>query len=348
MNKNKEITIYDIARTLNISASTVSRGLRDHEAINKETRKKIHATAQRLGYQHNKFASNLRKKRTNTIGLVLPRLDSNFMSTVISGIEQVAKFRGYNLIISQSEETYEKEKQCIATMFNSRVDGLLFSLAYDTENLHHLDLFYKKHVPVVYFDRVYEHPDFVKIVIDNFKAGYEITNHLIDRGCKRIVHLGGNLKRNVYRDRFNGYKKALKDHDIPYDESLVSIGLMNENAGIDMVHKMLKMNKLPDGIFASNDISAVACIYTLKQYGVKIPDEVCVAGFNNVMISKVIDPGLTTIYYPGKEMGEIAATTLINIIEEKYTPKMNTIILKHELVIRQSTLRNGVSDESSG
>jgi LacI family transcriptional regulator len=339
MTRKKEITIYDIARELNISASTVSRGLRNSTSIRKDTRRKILSKARELGYQHNTFASSLRKQRTSTIGLVLPRLDSYFQSTVISGIEKVAKKRGYNLIISQSEETMAKEVTCLSTMYNSRVDGLLFSLAYDTDNLDHLDMFINKGIPVVFFDRVSEHPDYINIVIDNFKAGHEVTEHLIKQGCKRILHMGGNLKRNVYRDRFNGYKKALKDNGIVFNPKHVFIGMMNQQAADDVVDNMFGMKNLPDGVFASNDTTAVQIICRLKEAGIRVPQDVCVAGFNNIPISNVIDPNLTTVNYPGQEMGEVAASTLIDILQNSNTVKLNTIVLKHELILRSSTAR---------
>lgn len=339
MTRKKEITIYDIATSLNISASTVSRGLRNHTSIRKDTREKILAKARELGYQHNLFASSLRRKSTQTIGILLPRLDSYFQSTVISGIEKVATLHGYNLIICQSEERHEKEISCLATMYNSRVDGLLFSLAYDTSNLDHLEMFYNKGIPVVFFDRTSEHRDFINIEIDNFRAGYEVTSHLVDQGCKQIMHLGGNLKRNVYRDRFEGYKEALKEHGITFTPELASFGLMNEEAGNRLVERMLEMEKIPDGIFAANDASAVACICRLKREGIRVPEDVCVAGFNNVPISRVVEPNLTTVNYPGKEMGEIAASTLISILDNTNTANLNTIVMKHELIIRSSTLR---------
>ncbi len=343
MIRKKDVTIYDIAKALKLSPSTVSRGLRDHKSIRKETRRRILAKAMDLGYQHNTFASNLRSNRTYTIGLILPRLDSYFMSTVISGIEKVANKRGYNLVISQSEETYEKEKACISTMFNLRVDGLLFSLAYETKNLDHLKMFQKRGIPVIFFDRVFDQSDHLSIVIDNFKAGFEVTNHMIEQGCKRIVHLGGDLKRNVYRDRYNGYRKALKDHNLPFDPNIVSIGPMNEEAGIRMVDKMIRMEQIPDGIFASNDVSAVACICRLKQNGFRIPEDVAVAGFNNGPISKVVDPNLTTVNYPGEEMGEVAITTLVDMLEDSLAPSVNTIVLKHQLIVRASTQLHAAS-----
>jgi len=339
MKDKSEITIYDIAKVLNISASTVSRGLNNHHGIHEATKKRILKAANEMGYQHNIFARNLRKKRTNTIGVVLPRFNSYFMSTVVAGMEIEANQAGYNLIISQSEESVKKEITNISTMFNSRVDGLLVSLAYDTENSDHFNLFFRKGIPVIFFDRVFKNQDYISIVIDNFRAGYDATTHLIEQGCKRIMHLGGNLKCSVYADRFYGYKQALADRGITFDKRLVVINMLNERAGIDTADRILGMDMLPDGIFASNDVSAVAIICRLKQAGIRIPDDIAVVGFNNNPVSTVVEPNLSTIDYPGQEMGKIAASTLIKKINIKQTLNSNQIVLPYKLIIRQSSLR---------
>ncbi len=339
MDTKKEITIYDIAAHLKLSASTISRGLTDHPAIRKETKKRIHNAAREMGYQHNTFASNLRKKRTNTIGVIIPRLNSYFVSTVIAGMEKVVNDAGYNLIISQSQEAVNKEKKSVDTMFNSRTDGLLVSLSYETQNLDHFDTIFKKRIPVVFFDRVFEHPDCISVVIDNYKAGYEATKHLISQGCTKIVHIGGTLDRNVYADRFKGYKKALKESGLMFSDDLFIMSTLSDEAGVECIDKLLAMNPRLDGIFTSNDTSAVAIICELKKAGISVPEDVAVVGFNNDPISKVIEPNLTTVNYPGEEMGEIAATTLINTLKDDRDNQFTTIILKHELKIRASSLR---------
>ncbi len=341
MKSNKEVTIYDVAKALNISPSTVSRGLKDHPHIRKETKKNIIAVAKEMGYQQNKFASNLRQKHTNTIGVVVPKLNSYFMATVIAGVEKITSQNGYGLIISQSQESWKKEISCISTLFNSRVDGLLVSLAFDTKNLDHFNILLNKDIPVVFFDRVADCNGCMSIVIDNYKAGYEATSHLIEQGCNRIVHIGGNLMRNVYSDRFRGYKQALADNGIEFDQHLVIISDMNGQAGTDAAKKILKMVPRPDGIFTSNDSTAVSAIVELERAGVKIPDEIAVVGFNNEPISKVIKPNLTTIDYPAREIGEISATSLINKLKNSQSANFSTIILKHKLISRQSSIRNG-------
>jgi len=339
MKSYKEVTIYDVAKELNVSPSTVSRGLKNHPHIKKETKKNIIAKAKEMGYQQNKFASNLRQKHTNTIGVVVPKLDSYFMATVISGIEKITAQNGYGLIISQSQESWKKEISCISTLFNSRVDGLLVSLAFDTKNLEHFNILLNKDIPVVFFDRVTDCNGCMSIVIDNYKAGYEATSHLIEQGCKRIVHIGGNLLRNVYSERFRGYKQALADNKIEFEQNLVVICDMSGQASTDAAKKILKMLPRPDGIFTSNDTTAVAAMVELERAGVIIPDEIAVVGFNNDPISQVIRPNLTTVDYPARQIGEIAAASLINKLKNSESANFSTIMLKHDLICRQSSFR---------
>ncbi len=298
--------------------------------------------ALKMGYQQNTFASNLRRRQTNTIGVIVPRLNSYFMSTVIAGMEKVANSSGYNLIIAQSQESVKKEVAGVNTMFNSRVDGLLVSLAFDTRSIEHYDAFLKKEIPLIFFDRVVEIPNCTSIVIDNRKAGYDATLHLLNEGCRRIVHISGSLNRNVYSDRLEGYKQALQEKDIRFDEALVIQNNLSDQSGAEAAQQILKMNKRPDGIFSSNDTSAVACIRELKQAGISVPDQIAVVGFNNDPISKVIEPNLTTIHYPGEEMGEMAALTLINRLKKLPSTNLNTIVLRHELIIRQSSLKRKI------
>jgi LacI family transcriptional regulator len=337
MRSKKEITIYDIAASLNLSSATVSRGLKDHPAIRKETKKRILEKAKEMGYRHNLFASNLRRNRTNTIGVIVPRLNSYFMSSVISGIEKVANEAGYNLVISQSLESEKKEVASIRTMFNTRVDGLLVSLAYDTENDSHFDIILDKNIPLIFFDRVFEHPRCTSVVIDNQAAGYDMTKHLIGQGCKRIAHITANLKRNVYAERLRGYKQALADHEIPFDENLIFVNNLSESATMEAIKSILQMDPMPDGLFCSNDSSAVICIRELKRAGIKIPEQIAVGGFNNEPISTVVEPNLTTIHYPGQEMGEVCATILIRKLAKPDNADLNRVVLRHQLIIRESS-----------
>lgn len=340
MTTEKEITIYDLARELNISIATVSRALKDDPVVSKKTRKKIFELAEQKGYRSNYFARSLRNQRTETIGVIVPRLNSYFMATVIAGMEGAANANGYNLIISQSSESAEKEKANARTMFNSRVDGLLVSLAYDTNDIGHFDMFFKKNVPVIFFDRVAEHKNCTNVLIDNRKSAYEATRHLISQGSRNIVHITATPKRNVYVDRLQGYKQALAEYNIPFSEDNVIIGNLSQEAGIEAAEQILQMDVMPDGVFAANDNCAVSCMLAIKQAGISIPQQIAFAGFNNDPVSKVIEPNLTTINYPGHEMGEVAARNLINHLNgTSPLHSTNTIVLRSELIIRESSLR---------
>jgi LacI family transcriptional regulator len=346
MTKPKEVTIYDLARKLNVSIATISRALKDDPVVSKKTKKRVFDLAEEMGYRYNHFARNLREQRTYTIGVIVPRLNSYFMSTVIAGIESVVNSEGYTLIISQSSESVDKEMASAKTMFNNRVDGMLVSLAYDTENTTHFDQFIKKNIPLIFFDRVADHPEFTSVLIDNRKGAYEITNHLIAEGCRRIVHITATPKRNVYVDRLAGYKQALADHHIPFDEKYLLINNLSQEAGVHAAAAILQMNPLPDAVFAANDNCAVGCMLALKKAGIRIPHDMAFAGFNNDPVSTVIEPNLTTINYPGYKMGEMAAASLINHLNGvNNLDATNTILLRSELIIRASSMKMNSDSE---
>ncbi|GEP98898.1 LacI family DNA-binding transcriptional regulator [Chitinophaga cymbidii] len=346
MPENREVTIYDIAKHLNISAATVSRGLKNNPMINKNTRKKIADAAKQLGYQSNTFASSLRSKHTHTLGVLVPRLNSYFMSSVLAGMENAANRHGYNLIIAQSLEDAEKEKLNAETMFNKRVDGLLISLSYNTQHINHLEPFFKRKIPVVFFDRVYPHNESTSIVINNYGAAYNITQHLIEQGCRRIMHLGGNVLRNVYKDRLDGYRQALNDNRLPVIQQLYLTSNLSEQAGIEAARYILDMapDDRPDAVFSANDTAAVYCMLTLKAAGIRIPEDIAFAGFNNDPISKVIEPNLTTVDYSGDTVGNTAVTNLINHLKgDSNLYITNSITLRSDLVIRASSLKKQIA-----
>lgn len=340
MRVRNEVTIYDIAQKLNLSPATVSRGLNDHPGVKDSTKRKISQMAEKLGYRANTFASNLRRQQSNTVGVIVHRLNSEFISTILAGMEEVANEAGYNLLISQSLETAAKEIANAKTMFDNRVDGLLVSLAFDTDDLSHFDVFKRAEIPLVFFDRVKEYRGATSVIIDNHKAGYQVTKHLIEQGCTDIVHITANLLRNVYHDRLSGYKQALFEYNIPFRDERVIVTDMSDKSGEDVAKKILAMSKLPDGIFAANDACAAHCMITLKQAGINIPQDIAVAGFNNSPISQVVEPKLTTVDYPAHEMGEVAMNNLINHLEGTSSiSATNTIILRSELIVRESSLR---------
>jgi LacI family transcriptional regulator len=340
MKKDKEITIYDIAEKLKISAATVSRGLQGNSAVNPKTKKKILDMAKELGYRSNNFASNLRKSKTHTIGVLMHELNSTFMLSVLRGIEKVIATTDYDILIAHSAESGEREVANTHNLFHKRVDGLIASLAFDTPDLSHFDEFVNKKIPIVFVDRVEENKEGTKVIINNFKAGYEVTEHLIEQGCKRIAHITGSFTRNVYEQRYKGYLAALKDFKIKFDEKLVIVNDLGKESCIAAAKQLMQMKQPPDGLFVTSDFSAAICIQTFKEAGLKIPDDIAVAGFNNDTISTIIEPKLTTINYSGFNVGETAARMLMNHLEGNtninYT---STVVLNSELIIRESTLR---------
>ena len=248
------------------------------------------------------------------------------------------------MIIAHSSESYEKEVSNARNLFNKRVDGLIASLSFDTKNYDHFKLFSDKGVPVVFFDRVERNNGNTVVVIDNYKCGFQATKHLIDQGCKRIAHLTSNLSRNVYRDRYRGCKDALEENGLTFDEKMLIVDNLSEKAGIDAARKISKMKPMPDGVFITNDFVAATFIKELKSLNVSVPEDIAVVGFNNDAISHLIEPSLTTIDYPGSEMGEVAARTLINhLTGVSKLGQISTIIINSDLIVRESSIKSKVS-----
>lgn len=342
--KYVQVTIKDIARELGISPSTVSRALKDHPDISPETKKAVNELADKLNYQPNIVALNLRQSKTNTLGVIIPEIVHFFFSTVISGIEDVAYSAGYNVILTQSNESVEREKIDLKALFNSRVDGMLMSISRETTSFDHIESILSKGMPIVFFDRVYDNPQLSKVLVDDFEGAKEATLHLIEQGCKRIAHLEGPPHLAISTQRLDGYLEALKQHKIAINKELIiacPLGSIEE--GKVATEKLLRLKTQPDAIFASNDLAAMGSMQAIKEKGLKIPNDVAVVGFSNWFFSAMMEPPLTSVDQPGFEMGQEAARLLIRHIEIKgkddveITPE--TKILKTRLIIRASSLK---------
>ena len=338
MNKTTEPTIHDIARELKISASTVSRALNDNPRISLKTKEKIKSVALALGYRPNTLASNLRNKKSNTIGIVVPLINRHFFSSVISGAEDVAYKAGYNVVISQSNDLADKEINIVHSMFLNRVDGLIISISMQTETFDHLKLFRKKNIPLVFFDRAVPEIETDKIVVDDFAGGFRVTQHLIDQGYKRIGHLAGPQNLMTYFDRKNGYMEALQKNGISFDESLININKLTSEDGVAAVQQLMSLQNPPDAIFCGNDTTALSAMIYLRDKGIRIPEDVGIVGFSNEPFSKVVSPSISTIAQPGFEMGQKAAELIILKIENKERT-FHTIVLPTELIVRESSNR---------
>ncbi|MBE9469307.1 MAG: LacI family DNA-binding transcriptional regulator [Bacteroidetes bacterium] len=335
--KNRPITIKDIAKELNISPSTVSRALTDHPNISAKTKLAVNKLAKKLHYKPNAVALSLRNTKTNTIGLVIPGIIHHFFSSVISGIEYYANDKHFNVMICQSNESYEKEITGVQTLIDSRVDGLIVSMSKETNKFEHFKSIAEYGLPLVFFDRVCEKIETDRVIVDDMKGAFEAVEYLISTGCKRIAHLCGPEGLLISQNRLKGYLQALKQHNIPQDNNLI-INCDTYEKALECTNSLLSLKNPPDGIFAVNDLTAVGAMKVIKNNGLKIPEDISIIGFTNDVVASFVDPSLTSVNQKGYEMGKTAAELLINRInnnEENYSAI--TKIIKTNLVIRDST-----------
>lgn len=335
------VTLKQIAEELGISVTTVSKALKEYPDVSKKTRKLVRETASLLNYKPNSFAVNLRTKESKTIGLIIPEIVHHFFSSVIKGIIFQAEKKGYLVITLQSNESYELEKKQLDLLISKRVDGILISLANGTADYKHLYEIIEQGIPLVMFDKIAKVINCSKVIIDDRKAAYKATQHLIDIGCKRIAHFRGPLLPQNSIDRFLGYKQALLDNGLLYDSSIVyTLENMSFEEGKFYANKLLQEHRDVDGIFINTDLVAIGAIAEFNRQGVKIPDEISIIGFSNWFMSSVISPSLTTINQPGFDMGKKAFKRLYRDIRNKKKGKSLTpeeIVLSTELVVREST-----------
>ncbi len=338
MRANRKTTIYDIATKLNLSASTVSRALSGAKGVNGETRQKVFDCAEGLGYRVNLFASNLRKGDTRTLGVIVPRLDSFFISTVLAGAERVASQKGYNLLIAQSFEDVTREIANTRTMLDKRVDGLMVAVAKNSKDVKHFMPFLNLGIPLVFFDRVNTNLDTPSFVIDNHLAASRVVEHLVEQGCQSVVHVTIDSMNSVYTERIRGFEETAEHLNI--DHRVIFVDSLDFDNGQDLAIRLLDSNNLPDGIFFANDITATGFITSLQDIRIPIPDQVAVVGFNNDISSRIIKPNLTSVNYPAHELGTMVANHLIeHILGHSNLNITNQIVLKAELIARDSSLR---------
>ncbi|MCB0494513.1 MAG: LacI family DNA-binding transcriptional regulator [Cyclobacteriaceae bacterium] len=333
------ITIKDLARELNISPSTVSRALKDHPDISPETKKIVKELAEKLHYKPNLLAQGLRNSKTNTIGVIVPELVHFFFSTVVAGIEDVAYAKGYNVILCQSAEMYEREVTDARALWDSRVDGMLVSISKETNQFDHFQELLDEGLPIVFFDRVAKDLDASQVVVDDYQGAFNAVEHLISKGCKKIVHLAGPENLEISKNRLNGYKDCLAKYSIEFDDRLVVScpeGTYEESKRFTNI--LLNTSKDIDGVFGCNDMAALGAILALKEKQISIPEKVKVIGFSDWQLSNLIEPRLSTVYQGGFEMGQAAASLLIDEIEsDKETISHIQKVISTKLIERDTT-----------
>lgn len=340
MKNKKEVTIYDLAKELNYSPSTISRALKDHKSISQKTTLRVKEVAAKMGYRPNSLAASLRNNRSKTIGVMISRISRPFVSSLISGIEESARQSGYNVIISQSNDLYKNEIQNAKALYDSRISGLVVSLSMETKITSHFQQFIDLGIPIVFVDRVPKGLDTYKVLIDNYSAAYKATEHLIEQGCKRIAHFAGAQHVNVYHERKKGYLDALKDNKIPIDKTLIiNFESLSFEEGEKATIALLQTKNPPDGLFSANDTAAVAAIMSAKKIGVRVPEDLAIIGFNDDPIASIVDPGLSTVTHPATDMGRISADKILEHMQKGYKSNTDTTILGTHLIVRSSSKR---------
>ncbi len=344
--QKRQITLADLAQELGISTATVSRALKDYPDISTRTKQRVLALAQKWNYRPNSMAAGLRKQESRIIGVIIPEIVNHFFSSVIKGIMEVAYDSGYQVMLCQSDESYEKEVTDANALFGSRVDGMLVSLAHYTEKLDHFQDFLDAGIPLVFFDKVPqkgEMPGTSRVVVDDFAGAYQMVSHLIEQGATRIAHFRGPQSAYTSRNRYTGYCQALEDHGIALQPELVLDCIeIDMEEGYAFTLDLLDKRSSFDGLFCINDRVAIGAIDALKSRGKRIPEDVMIGGFSDWSISAVIDPPLSSVAQPSIEMGKKAMRLLL---EEIQAGKQNLpvdyqfIELHTSLKKRKSTLR---------
>lgn len=337
-------TIKDIAKDLNISVSTVSRALRGIYGINKETESKIKEYSKKVGYTPNLMARGLKIGGANNIGVIIPTLDHNFFASVISGIEEIAYKRGYNVILSSSNESYEKEMFCVESMISSNIRGIIISISKNTEDVSHLKTLQSFDVPIVMFDRVNSSIVCDKVIVDDYHGAYMATQHLINIGREKIAIFHSNPKMLISVNRINGFLDCMNKNHKKVDESLkvesdTEYCNTMENA-YKSFEELVKQNNIPDAVFCCNDLMAAGVLQAAKDNKIRVPTDLAVCGFGNGIISQIAYPNITTVFQKGPEMGMKSAELLLNRIELKTQEPSKTHVLKTELILRGSTIIN--------
>lgn len=336
--KSHQVTIFDIAKELNISKSTVSRALTGNANVHPDTRKAVLELADKLDYQKNMLSISLISKQTNTIGIIVPEFISSFFPQAIIAAQAVAAKAGFNTIICQSNENYETEVANTKVLLANQVDGILVSISKETRNFDHFKVFQRKGIPIVFFNRVCEEMMVPKVVVNDYDGAFHAVEHLIERKRRRIAHLTGpdSLPNSV--KRLKGYKDALVKHNLPIDEDLIiTYDLTVEKVRIYINH-LLGMANPPDAIFCINDTTAIETLRILKEKKMKVPTDIAVVGFSNDFLADLIDPPLTTVFQPVREMGETAAQLLLDQIKREVSNWKSTVrVLNTELIVRGSS-----------
>lgn len=337
----KRTTIYDIAKKLDITAATVSRALNNNPKISAATCKLVLETANAMNYRLNKLAQSLQSGKSNSVGVIVPRINTNFFGSVIRGIEEELQPNGYHVIICQTHEDEKIEIENINTLLNAQVDGILMSISnVSEESTQLIQRIVQKNVPLIFFDRKIPVDGVSSVTIDDYEGAYLATKQLLLQGCDKIAHLSGNRALQIYENRFNGYKQALLDSGIAFNEKYVIQTKSTVESGMDAAKKLLALPDPPNALFSSSDFAALGVIQELKEQKIQIPEDFCIFGFGNEPFTKYLELTISTVDQSPIEMGKRAARIFLEQITTTEPVKFERkVVLMPELQIRKSSLR---------
>ena len=344
---NRRASITDLAQALGLSPSTVSRALTDHHEVSAATKARVREMAQQMHYRPNPLAAGLRRGRSNTLGVLVPHITGFFFPEVIHGIATEASAAGFNVMICQSNENAAQEKQTIELMMNAQVAGILVSIADTTQDFSHFEEVRQAGVPLVFFDRAVEGfkgPHVSAVTLNDYYGAYQVTEHLIAQGCRRIAHLTGPPHLSILKHRQQGYLDALAAHGLPAEPRLLAQCEQNQAGGAAALKRMLRFipSHRPDGVFCSNDLTAVGGLQMAKKLGFRVPQDIAIAGFSNEVFTTLTEPPLTSVDQRCQQMGQTAVQLLRKMLpgpdQGKYSPR--PIVLKPRVIVRESSLHS--------
>ncbi len=338
MSNKKRTTIKDIANVLNISPAAVSKALHDDPRISNKRKIEVRHIAKKLNYQPNHLATALRKGKSNLVGVIVPRTNSNFFSSVLEHIEAVLDKAGYNIIITQSNESYEKECKNIDTLLFTQVDGIIASMANETVNLSHYEKIKSKGIPLILFDRGENDLNVNYVGIDDYNSSHMIVDHLVSKGCKRIAHIGGYRRTRIFNNRIRGYIDALKKNNLPLNDELLIESDLTLEDGRQKMLQLLALRNRPDAIYVASDYAALGALQILKEYDINVPNDMRLVGFGNEPFTSLVTPSITSVNQHSSQIGKSAAKTFLDLVEkEDLKQSLDKIILNAELIERESS-----------
>ncbi|MEI6864769.1 LacI family DNA-binding transcriptional regulator [Flavicella sp.] len=338
MGTKKKTTIKDIANVLGLTPSAVSKALNNHPRISEKTKVSVQQVAKDINYQPNYLASALRRGKSNLVGVIIPRANSSFFSAVLESIENALNIEGYNIIISQSYESFEKECRTIDALLFTQVDGIIASLANETKDFSYYEKIKSKGIPLVLFDRGENDLGVDYIGIDDYKSSHMVVDHLVQQNCKRIAHIGGFSHTRIFKNRIRGYRDALEKHCLPLDEDLIFECNLTKKNGRLIMEELLNHQNRPDAVYVAGDYAALGALEFLKEKNIKVPEEIAIVGFGNEPFTSLVSPSITTIEQHSTEIGKLTAEAFLRRIKESDTPPvLNKMILDPELIIRDSS-----------